>query len=242
MKKCNCEWCNRTEENWKYFFRLDNEWYCGKHHHQLKDKGRLIPDETEVLKVALNDMCRGWASENELNARIYNVWYGMLSRCYSKSSLKRKPFYEKCYVCERWLKLSNFVEDISKIEGYELWFNNPNKGIALDKDIKSNNQNNCYCLEKCKFVTNEENAKQSAKYKNLSVVQYDLSNNLIKTYNSTREAERKTGIDHSSINYCCKFWEINCNKEEWSKKHKRKPSKTAGGYIWKYKEMSDNNE
>ena len=37
-------------------------------------------------------------------------------------------------------------------------------------------------------------------------------------YESIREAERRTGIDHNNINNCCKG--------------KRK---TAGGFVWKYK-------
>lgn len=242
MKKCNCEWCDRTEENWKWFYRFDNKWYCGKHYYQLKDKGFLITNETNVLNVAINDMYRGWIHENELNTRIYNVWYSMLSRCYSEAFLKRKPFYKKCYVCERWLRLSNFIEDISKIENYELWVNNPNQGIALDKDIKSSNKNVCYCLNECKFVTNKDNAEQSSKHKNLSVAQYDKYGNLIKVYVSTREAERITDISHSSISYCCKFWEMDCDKEKWNKTHKRKPSKTAGGFIWKYHKKGDENE
>ena len=33
----------------------------------------------------------------------------------------------------------------------------------MDKDIKSNGKNKCYCLEECVFITNEENAKQARK-------------------------------------------------------------------------------
>ena len=48
--------------------------------------------------------------------------------------------------------------------------------------------------------------------------QYDLNGNFIKTWDSTHEIERKTNILHQNIIKCCK------NK-----------SKTAGGYVWKYK-------
>ena len=56
----------------------------------------------------------------------------------------------------------------------------------------------------------EDNKKQ--------IIQYAINGGLIGIYNSTMEAERNTNVDHSTIIRCCK------NKQ-----------KTAGGYIWKYK-------
>lgn len=56
----------------------------------------------------------------------------------------------------------------------------------------------------------EDNKKQ--------IIQYAIDGGLIGIYNSTMEAERNTNVDHSTIIRCCK------NKQ-----------KTAGGYIWKYK-------
>lgn len=52
-----------------------------------------------------------------------------------------------------------------------------------------------------------------------AVVQYDLEGNVINSFISVRDAERRTGIDNSNIIACCKF---------------RK--RMAGGYIWKYKQ------
>lgn len=50
-----------------------------------------------------------------------------------------------------------------------------------------------------------------------AVSQFDLDNNLIKTYPSTMEAQRQTGITNVAIGFCCRG---NC--------------KAASGYIWKY--------
>ncbi len=55
------------------------------------------------------------------------------------------------------------------------------------------------------------------------VSQYDISDQFIATFPSIAEAERKTGIRHSSIWMCCN--------------HKYK---TAGGYIWKYTDGKEN--
>jgi group I intron endonuclease len=55
--------------------------------------------------------------------------------------------------------------------------------------------------------------------KGFSVIQISASGEIIKIYQTAREAERETGVDHTTISRCCK------NKQ-----------KTAGGFCWKYKE------
>lgn len=109
----------------------------------------------------INDMPRGWYSQSDLNKRIYSCWHHMLYRCYNKNV--ENTTYKGCYVCNRWLILSNFVEDITKIDGYEYWLNHPNEKVALDKDIKSDGKNKCYCLEQCMFVTVGDNTRQATK-------------------------------------------------------------------------------
>jgi hypothetical protein len=63
--------------------------------------------------------------------------------------------------------------------------------------------------------------KGKAKIKNINnkpILQYDLHENFIKEWVSGREAYRHLGIHYGSISVCCQ------NK-----------TKTAGGFIWKYK-------
>ena len=55
------------------------------------------------------------------------------------------------------------------------------------------------------------------------VLQFDLNMNCIAEYPSYREAQRQTGI--SAIDVVCR-----------GKRHKGRKQKTAGGYIWRYKE------
>lgn len=189
-------------------------------------------------------MYYGWMSETELNRRTYGVWQRMLERCYSEKYQKNNPSYKGCYVCNRWLKLSNFVEDISKIDNYEFWKNNPNKRIALDKDVKSNNENKCYCLEQCMFITQEENSKQShinrdytiyqgenniwygktfpeemkRKMSNAKisgiVVRCDKEGNIIKVYNGTPDVQKDFNINKSNIIKCCKGKTKSAGKDE----------------------------
>ena len=119
----------------------------------------------KVYNFGINDCERGWCSKNETNKKFYKCWCHMLERCYSEKWHEKYPTYKDCYVCDRWLKLSNFVEDLPKIDNYNLWLENKEK-YELDKDIKSDGKNKCYCLEECMFVTKKENVKQSIKTKN----------------------------------------------------------------------------
>ena len=119
-----------------------------------------------VYGKGINDMEHGWTKANEWNKRVYRTWHRMFVRCYSSKYHEKQPTYIGCTVCNRWLRLSNFVEDIVKIPNYEYWLNNPNKRVALDKDIKSNGQNKCYCLEQCQFVSQTDNNKQAMSTRN----------------------------------------------------------------------------
>ena len=192
-----------------------------------------------VYGKGINDMYKGWRLENEWNKRVYKTWSHMIERCYDDKYHKRQPTYKNCSVCNRWLTLSNFIHDFKLIDGYdEIKFLNGE--LCLDKDIKSNGENKEYCLCQCLLVSKSENARQSNKtmdYSNISIkiAQYNKkTNELIKVWNSSYEIEKELGINQGNISQCCKFWEMNCNKEEWYKLHKRNPLKSLGGFIWKY--------
>ena len=120
-----------------------------------------------IYRAGINDMPYGWTSENELNKRIYKLWHHILERCYSEREHKRNPTYKDCYVCDKWLKLSGFVEDVSKIPNYNKWvegFKEKRNPYELDKDIKIEN-NKCYSLGTCLFVTRSENVSKARKGK-----------------------------------------------------------------------------
>ena len=199
-----------------------------------------------VYGKGINDMYKGWRLENEWNKRVYKKWQSMLERCYSEKYHEKQPTYKKCSVCERWLSLSNFVEDFKLIDGYdETKFLNGK--LELDKDIKTNGANKIYSLDNCVFISKTENVKQANKTRDytqfqgekhplsIRIAQYDKQGNLIKIWDGgSYEIKRELGIDQSHIITCCKFWGTNCNKEEWYKTHKMHPLKSCGGFVWKY--------
>ena len=61
--------------------------------------------------------------------------------------------------------------------------------------------------------------KETLIKKSKSVIQYDINMNFINEYYGITEANRKTKINLTNISACCKGLR-----------------KTAGGYIWKFKE------
>lgn len=89
----------------------------------------------------------------------------------------------------------------------------------IDEDKKNN------VAENLEWVTCRENinhgtgVKRSAESRSKAVVQYTTRGVFIGEYPSIKEAERVTGIAHSSISKVCKG-----------------KLKTAGGYIWCYEE------
>ena len=198
-----------------------------------------------VYGHGINDMPYGWTNKSEKNCRIYKTWCHMLERCYSEKYHKTRPTYKSCSVCNRWLLFSNFVEDYKLIDSYneEKFL----KGkLVLDKDIKSNGENKEYSLKNCMWVSKSENSRQATKTRDYSdmqgenhsrsvkIAQYDKQGNLIRIWGYINDAQHELGIASQSISACCKFWEMNCNKEEWFKTHKNRPYKSAGGFIWKY--------
>ena len=81
----------------------------------------------------------------------------------------------------------------------------------IDEDKTNNAVDN---LEWCdsKYNVNYSQAKP--------VLQYDLQGNFIREWPGVRKAEEETGINSGHISSCCSG---------------RYGSKTAGGYLWKYK-------
>ena len=150
-----------------------------------------------VYGKGINDMERGWRKANEWNQRIYQVWQNMILRGTTKFQ-ETYPTYKGCTVCDRWLILSNFVEDIKLIDGYEYWLNHPNERVALDKDIKSNGKNKEYSLENCMFVSASENSKQANATRDNTKISEAMKGENHPMYNKHHSEETKKKISEAN--------------------------------------------
>lgn len=201
----------------------------------------------------INDMPYGWASENEWNKRVYRKWERMLYRCYNEEFHKTKDgeHYKDCTVCDRWLILSNFVEDFVKIDGYdeERFLNGE---LVLDKDIKSGGTNKVYIIEECLLTTQEKNAKEAMRTRNNSYLQGKHHSEETKQKISENNAMKdKFGSENPSSKQVAQYdkqtlelikvWdsmmdvqrELGIAQQNISKCCKGK-RKSAGGFVWKY--------
>ena len=203
-----------------------DEYKCRVHtsYSHCREGSVLNPYDKTIHSIGylglMKDGSKPKVSEGRNPTREYGVWNRMIGRCYSEIKLKNKPSYESASVCDRWLCFANFLEDLPLIEGYELWRDNPNQGIALDKDIKGNGSK-IYCLENCCFITNEDNAKEV-------IARCGTGNKPIKTYgihiktgertkvfNSLMEVERELGLDNYGISRCLQGKQKSCGGYKW---------------------------
>lgn len=123
-------------------------------------KGKVKnPYFTSVYEVACLGEGDFTTKVNGKPTREYDLWKGMLRRCYNGE--EKYKTYANVTVCDRWLVYANFLEDLPFIEGFEMWRENPNQRIALDKDLKQQGvENKIYSLETVKFVAQSENARE----------------------------------------------------------------------------------
>lgn len=107
------------------------------------DKARL------VFGVGVNDLGRStWLAAEKRHTTEYKLWQNMLERAYSQKCHERKPTYIGTTVDPRWLSLKAFLEDVSKIKGFDKALT---EGWQLDKDIISKGSKH-YSLDTCCFV------------------------------------------------------------------------------------------
>ena len=84
-----------------------------------------------------------------VDVKCYEVWEGMLERCYCSKYQSKQPTYIGCSVDSYWHNFQNFAK----------WFyeeSNYSKGLYLDKDILVQG-NKIYSPENCIFVSRAVN-------------------------------------------------------------------------------------
>lgn len=82
---------------------------------------------------------------------IYDIWHGILERCYHKNTIERFPTYKNCEVCDDWLNFQNFAKWYE-----ENYYSIPNERMCIDKDILYKH-NKLYSSKTCCIVPNTIN-------------------------------------------------------------------------------------
>lgn len=134
----------------------------------LNTHTKKIVDYRNIKKGAIKDQYApskygvafiGSANSRAYKGKAYKKWDAMISRCYNKNNIEFDAYGGKgVTVCDRWLCFEYFLEDLTKIEGWneEDFINGE---LQLDKDKKASQQNKVYSLETCCLLTQKENTK-----------------------------------------------------------------------------------
>lgn len=79
------------------------------------------------------------------------LWSNMMKRCYNPADTN--GYFGRVHVDTRWHCFANFLEDLSKLEGFEGWLSSEQTGIKynLDKDLRIP-YSDVYSVETCSFV------------------------------------------------------------------------------------------
>lgn len=137
-------------------------------------------------------------STNETYNRVYNTWKNMINRCCNPSHFAYKNYGAiGVVVCDRWKTLDKFIEDIDKIEGFDLQLYLDGK-ISLDKDKKGNSKE--YSIDNCCWISKEENNQYKPNQQKTIVGISPLGETFI--FNNQSKFARDHNLTQSGISAC----------------------------------------
>lgn len=90
------------------------------------------------------------------------LWRNMLKRCYCEKD--PKGYFGYSFVCNRWLCLANFLEDLPKLKNFDRWLEGGSCSSTrynLDKDVLGDGV--WYSPHNCQFITEFENKSLGGK-------------------------------------------------------------------------------
>lgn len=134
----------------------------------------------------------------------YNMWKGILERCYSNKYQKRFPSYVGCSVCDEW----------KDFQAFSLWLDRnlpENKARwEIDKYIKVDG-NRIYSPDTCLIVSSQEN-NEKCRAKHWSLKSPD--GEVVDIYNLSKFC-KENGINYSNLHavatgkrLTCKGWKL----------------------------------
>lgn len=139
---------------------------------QVKNKCRVVFTDTGYELWALTSNVTSGKVKDVYHTAFYNVgawgqpdksmkywmraktlWVNMLKRCYAVTAGTEADYYKDVSVDNRWLVFEYFLEDLSQLEGFDLW--EQGEKVVLDKDMYGTGK--LYSKEMCSFITQKMN-------------------------------------------------------------------------------------
>lgn len=132
------------------------------------------------------------APAGSIEDKLRNTWFKMMNRCYNKEAHNYRFYGERnVFVCKRWHKLENFIQDVQHLPNWKHKRDNWND-YSLDKDYYSSN---CYSPETTLWLGNEENAM----YGECSTLIVVTPAGNAEMYPSINQAAKEIDIERSSL-------------------------------------------
>ena len=189
----------------------------------MKENGWFKLDDTlaTVASTSLRDVCVEFSMFKKY------VWTYDKCKKEAKKYSTMKEFKKNASGAEAMVRKNNWIDDICSHMNitHTKWDKNTLKKEALKYKTKtefSKRSAGAYVTARNMKIFDEITSHMIDGHNNKtkSIYQYDKSNNFIKKWNSVRDASRLLNIPHPNI--------INAANPN-------KTNKTAGGFIWKYK-------
>lgn len=139
--------------------RLSDRWWClckcGLL--VLVTTGHLTHKEVRSCGCLKKDMLRkNFTIHGMSKSKTYQIWSGMLGRCYRKSHSGYKNYGARgIRVCKKWFKFKNFLQDMGECP----------KGKSIERIDNDGN----YELENCKWATRYEQVRNTRRNRWITV-------------------------------------------------------------------------
>ena len=179
-----------------------------------------------MAKYGINDMSRGWYSENKLNKTIYGRWKTKIHRCHNPKMERYKYYGAKGYYVEASLHyLSNYVDTLKKDPLWNDFVKNPDI-YDIDKDMSQQGEDiKVYSPSTIRIILKSDNVREgntrhdyksmvaNTDYKSLGekrvkrqsipIKAMNITTGEVRYYFSAKEAT-KDGFNNSHIRAVCK--------------------------------------
>lgn len=115
----------------------------------LKNGSIKNPYHPSVCGVGCYGVGKFLSKVNKVRTAEYEVWTGIIKRCYSASHQEKNPWYVGCTVSDDWLNFQNFAEWYTSHKYYGL-------GYEIDKDLLIKG-NKVYSSDTCVIIPHDIN-------------------------------------------------------------------------------------